>query len=239
MELLSKDDLFNIGVNLDLEDLLSFCKTSKNINNNLCVKDSLWLHKIKQSFPSLSTTVMNLYRNDRSWKDYYIQDLYPTLNKKSQKYGDPNRVLIHSFNRTDLVIAALDLGADVHTNDDEALRYASEDGKYETVKLLIERGADVQANNNFSINWASFYGHLDVVKLLIDSGADIQTDNNFAVRWASRNGRYNVVKLLIESGADVHADNNFAVNWASHFGHLDVVKLLIDHGAPEPIIYDL
>ncbi len=42
MELLSKDNIFNIGINLDLKDLLNYCKTSKHINNILCLRDNIW-----------------------------------------------------------------------------------------------------------------------------------------------------------------------------------------------------
>ncbi len=44
MESLSKDNLFNIAINLDLNDLLNFCRTSKHINNNLCQQDDIWLY---------------------------------------------------------------------------------------------------------------------------------------------------------------------------------------------------
>ena len=43
---------------------------------------------------------------------------------------------------------------------------ASYDGKTETVKLLLLEGANVHANNDQALKWASYYGHTEIVKLL-------------------------------------------------------------------------
>jgi len=224
MDGLSRDALFAIAINLELEELLRFCKASKHANELVCRQNDIWLYNIKQNFPTLDTFVMNKYRGNRSWKQYYIQDLYPTLKE------DPNNLLLKSSKsgRLDLVIVALDLGA----NDiDDAFRYSSENGHLDVVKLLIDYGADIQADDNKTVIYSSGNGHLDVVKLLIDYGADIKAKDNMAIVVASRNGNYDLVKLLIDSGADVQAWNNESVIGAGDAGHLDVVKLLIDYGA--------
>jgi len=264
MELLSKDDLFIIGINLDLKDLLNFCKTSKHINNILCKRDNIWLYNINKYFPTLDIMVMNPYRGDRSWKQYYIEDLYPTLK------DNPNEVLRISTvtGRLDLVTVALylgspidrmydqhyalgsasyyghlevvklliDYGANIKIDNNRAVRYASMMGHYDVVKLLIENDADIYAKDNAAVKYASQNGHYETVKLLIDSGADIHAENNYAVRYASENGHYETVKLLIDSGADIHEDDNAPVILASKRDHFDVVKLLISHGAPDPKI---
>jgi len=226
MERLSKDDIFNIAIKLDLKDLLNFCKTSKYINS-LLNRNSLWLYNIKKYCPSLDPVIMNKYRNDRSWKQYYIQDLYPTLKK------DLNKVLINSsvLGRLDFVIAALDSGADIHVENDFSVRYASRNDQYETVKLLIEHDADIHANTDEAVRYASERGHYNVVKLLIENGADIHANTDEAVRTASMYGHYKTVKLLIENGADIHANIDYAVRKASENGHYETVKLLIENGA--------
>ena len=168
MERLPKDDLFNIAVNLNLEDLLSLCKTLKHINNNLCRRDDIWLHKIKKSFPTLEPVIMNKYRGDRSWKQYYIQDLYPTLQQ------DPNSVLINSSKdgRSDLVAAALDLSTNGSYKIDDVFIWASNYGHLDVVKLLIDYyGADVRANKNEAVRNAIYRGDLDMVKYLTSLGA--------------------------------------------------------------------
>ena len=73
----------------------------------------------------------------------------------------------------------------------------------EVIERLINEGADVTAKNNEAVRWASDNGHTDVVTLLIEHGADVTADNNFAIRWASKNGHTATVKLLLEHGAEL------------------------------------
>jgi hypothetical protein len=91
---------------------------------------------------------------------------------------------------------------------------------------LLESGADVHANDNHAIRWAYQNVHLDVVDLLIKSGADVHANYNHVIRWESRYGHLDVVKLFLESGEDVHADDNYSIRWASSNVHLKVVKSL-------------
>jgi len=111
---------------------------------------------------------MNKYRGDRSWKQYYIQDLYPTLQQ------DPNSVLINSSKdgRSDLVAAALDLSTNGSYKIDDVFIWASNYGHLDVVKLLIDYyGADVRANKNEAVRNAIYRGDLDMVKYLTSLGA--------------------------------------------------------------------
>ena len=69
-----------------------------------------------------------------------------------------------------LVKDALDAGANVHTEDDDALRLASHNGHVKVVKVLLDAGANVHADDDAALRWAS-YRHLEVVKTLLDAGA--------------------------------------------------------------------
>lgn len=122
-------------------------------------------------------------------------------------------------------------GADIHTHDDEALRYACEKGYFELVKFLVDNGANVHAYYDKSIILASQYGYFEIVKFLTENGADIHATLDGPLRGASKNGHIEVVEFLIENGADISAYNNFSVKAASKEGHIEVVKLLIEQGA--------
>jgi len=201
MERLSKDDIFIIGINLDLKTLLNLCKTSKHINSLLC-RDNIWLYNIKKYFPTLNINIMNLYRNDRSWKQYYIKDLYKIIHRSKWIHALDILLTVASVDgRLDLIIAALDLGANVDTNNNICVRFASNNGHLEVVKLLIECGADIYTGIDISFVTASTNGHLEVVKLLIDYGADIHVDDNRAVRYALYTGKLDVVDYLVSLGA--------------------------------------
>jgi len=61
---------------------------------------------------------------------------------------------------------------------------------------LIKSGADIHADNDYALRWASGHGHKEIVELLIKSGADIHAGNDYALRWAAENGHKEIVELL-------------------------------------------
>ena len=93
--------------------------------------------------------------------------------------------------------------------------------KVETYKMLIERGADVHADNDFALRFSAKNGHLEVVKYLIKKGANIHADydyalrcsayNDYALKYSAENGYLEVVKYLIEKGANIDVIKNYPI----------------------------
>jgi hypothetical protein len=110
-----------------------------------------------------------------------------------------------------LVIASLDLGADVNTRSESngytPLIWASSRGHTEAVRLLLEAGADVDLEANdgqTALMRAADYGHAEVVELLLKSGADVNTQNKngiTAMRLATLKGHTQIILLLQTAGA--------------------------------------
>jgi hypothetical protein len=73
----------------------------------------------------------------------------------------------------------------------------------ETWKWLISKGVDIFSYKNFAIRWASEEGLYDIVKLLIERGADINATKCQPLRYAICMGHYEIVRLLIQKGADI------------------------------------
>ena len=127
--------------------------------------------------------------------------------------------------------AALTAGANVHANNDQALRWASENGHLAVVQALLNAGANVHADDDEALRLASMKGHGAVVQALLTAGANVHAQNDWALRWASRNGHGAVVQTLLTAGADVHADDDDALRMASRSGHGAVVQALLNAGA--------
>jgi hypothetical protein len=66
----------------------------------------------------------------------------------------------------------------------------------EAMELALQHGANVHADNDYALRWASDKGHLPVVQFLVQHGANVHADNDYALRWASRNGHLPVVQFL-------------------------------------------
>jgi len=56
-------------------------------------------------------------------------------------------------------------GADVHADNDYALRWASENGHKDVVELLLKAGSDVHADDDYALRIASYYGYNDIIEL--------------------------------------------------------------------------
>ena len=146
--------------------------------------------------------------------------------------GSPKKWKAHSVNLKyigkvlDNIKFLVENGANIHADDDFALRWSSENGHLEVVKYLVENGADIQAEDNIALRLSAENGHLEVVKYLVEQGADIHSDDDFALRWSAENGRLEVVKYLVENGADIHANDDFALRWSAENGHLEVAEYL-------------
>jgi len=68
---------------------------------------------------------------------------------------------------------------------DDALIDNSNEGNAELVGALIAAGADVHADDDYALRWAARYGHADVVELLLEAKADVHADNEEALRQAA------------------------------------------------------
>ena len=80
----------------------------------------------------------------------------------------------------------------------QSLIDASLAGDAEEVKFLLELGADVHKDDDYAVRLASEYGRVEVVQLLIAAGADVRRYGDYALRSAVENGHDEVVKILTD-----------------------------------------
>lgn len=149
----------------------------------------------------------------------------------------------------------LQMGMDVHFNDDEALIRASQSGNLEIVQLLLEHGANVHARNNLALRYCN---HASIAKLLLAYGADVQATNNVTLKTVISDGNVSLALVLLEYGANVYtvdeshlrrciferADglsimklliekgimHTRLMNWVCEYGNVELAQLLIEKG---------
>ena len=73
---------------------------------------------------------------------------------------------------------------------------AATSGDLEAIKKLKENGADIHSNNYDALDMASRFGHLDVVRYLVEDGADVYANNNEALKKAQEGGHEETVRYL-------------------------------------------
>lgn len=126
----------------------------------------------------------------------------------------------------------LSRGADVHYDDDYALKWAALYGHKDLVRHLVDDlGVDPQADGNAALWNASFYKHFDVVRLLIDRGVDVNAKDGIALTYACAHADREMVEFLLNHGAKVNADDGAALAMAAGYDQVDIVNLLIERGA--------
>ena len=213
-DLLSKDILIELAIELNLPDIVNWCSLNKKFDNLTCKNDIFWRRKFIHDYGEYPKN------SDLTWREFY----------KFITVAKPNDLLWKGVEENVLsyVVVALKRGADINRrrNYDSPLSTASKYGYLEVVKYLVEQGSYVRVSNDEALRFASFNGHLEIVKYLVEQGADVRADNNYALRSASIKGHLEVVKYLVEQGANVHARNDEALFWAKRNEHFEVVKYL-------------
>ena len=162
----------------------------------------------------------------------------------------------------------------------------AQQGFMETAKILIDAGADVHADNEWALRLACEYGHVEMVNFLLDNGAkakvalrplylakinnakiisllntynrtqknnklkeseifrpksknDISTDmvkisqdsiGRMLIKACIENN-VGIVKTLLDYGADVHTEDDEPIKNASAQGYTELIKVLLDKGA--------
>lgn len=126
-------------------------------------------------------------------------------------------------------------------NKGGALHWATELGRTEMVRILLEKDPQINARDSqhlrTPLTWAAEKGHLQPVKLLLSHGADPKVPDKHArqpLTRAAKNGYLEIAKLLIEAGADILAKDQHGwtpLHAAAYSGHLNICKFLVEKGA--------
>jgi len=123
-------------------------------------------------------------------------------------------------------------------NGKAPLHLASELGRVEIARLLLDHGADVNNRRGAAqmpLHFAAMHGHVEIVRLLIDRGADINapTQASFAPLHIAVTARWReVVELLLERGANPESVNSKSIqpiDIAREIGRQDLVELIERH----------
>ncbi len=232
---------------LDDKDLVNVCQTNKKAES-LCNDQVFWMNRVFNRFPEVKGDILRKFKGTRSWSEYYIQDLRKINKTNAEEYLESgskegritqvaialelgakgNNVALKLASRNghlEVVKYIIEQGADIHIDDDEALKLASR-GHLDVVKYLLEQGADIHIDDDFPLIEASAYGYLEVVKYLVSQGANIHAQDDDAMIIAIIRGHLEIVKYLVSQGANIHAQNDAAMGWAKHNGHSDIIDYL-------------
>ena len=121
-----------------------------------------------------------------------------------------------------------------------AFAVATENQKWNVMKILIESGADVNTKvyrYGTALQCAATHGNQPMLELLLANGADVNICGGS--RWgplhaAASGGQSSIVKILLSHGADPklrHKYHGTPVEAAARGGHQETLQILLANGA--------
>ncbi|UFX99895.1 ankyrin repeat protein [Megavirus baoshan] len=149
------------------------------------------------------------------------------------------KVLAHTYpinNQIDYFQQLLNIGLDIHIDNDYPLVLATNRGNLPLIKFLVDNGADITTHDNICIKISVDFIHPDVFDYLLQSGSDIHCDNNYPLRRAVYLEKIHIVRKLLESGANIYCLEMNDLVRIVKFKNYHLIKILIDYGADFSII---
>lgn len=131
----------------------------------------------------------------------------------------------------EMINLLIELGADVHTDNDSLFINCCRYGCVNNVKFLLDY-VDLSKNEcTRALTVSASHGHIDVVSIFLELGIDPNVNDTDALICSSYLNQYEITKLLLQYGADVNAQNDAALLNATLRRNYDIVELLLSHGA--------
>ena len=117
------------------------------------------------------------------------------------------------------------------------LRFATNNGHINIVKMLLEKGAKIELENDTLgtvLNFAVFKSNKELIKLLLKSGANVNKLTNDGVTplmVSLKSKDIDITKMLIENGADINVTStgSTVLDLSIKNGRLDIIDLLLKY----------
>lgn len=110
----------------------------------------------------------------------------------------------------------------------ETLIQAIEDNDLDKVIWCQKQGADIHADNNNALRRAAACNHFTIVEYLVEQGADIHASNGSTLAFAVAAGCLKTVKYLVNQGANIYDWGGQIPDIAKTHNHIDVETFLSD-----------
>ena len=164
------------------KELLVVCSVDRRMWNEVC-DDNFLRRRLTVKYPALE----KYKKENETWKDFFLRFLY----YKSKMWEDYKFEYVSGNFK-----AQYTLLRNYFTRKNRLLVNSAKEGELELVKYAVDRGSNIHTSNEEALRWASLKGHLEIVKYLVEQGADIHAESNAALKFAKRHRHDQVVKYL-------------------------------------------
>ena len=210
---------------VDDRELLNACSINKYTWSIVC-DDAFLRRRLLNKYPEIEQ-----YKgNEETWKRFFSRSIhYITLLKDKYDYIYTFGNFIVQYN-----IFKREIKRRSSSTKNSLLVNAADSGELALVMWCLETGADIHYDNDLALRWTSNNGHLEVVKYLIKNGAHFVALDYGSLRWACINGHLEVVKYLVKVGfgeRNIHYNHfqNDVID-VIQTGHLEILNYLVERG---------
>ena len=164
------------------KDLLVACSVDRRMWNEVC-DDNFLRRRLTAKYP-----IIEKYKKENeTWKEFFLRFLY----YKSKIWEDYKFEYVSGNFKMQYTLLN-----NYFTRKNRLLVNSAKEGELELVKYAVDRGSNIHTSNEEALRWASLNGHIEIVKYLVEQGADIHAENNAALKFAKRHRHNQVVKYL-------------------------------------------
>lgn len=137
-----------------------------------------------------------------------------------------DKIFLYSckFNNVEIVDCLIKYGANVHVEDNEALKSSVMLGNLEVVKYL-KNLINIDNYKDEMLIAACRNNRPGMVDYLISNGADVKSQDNLALMSTNN---LKIIKSLISAGVDIHAQNELTLIKIGSNGDIEGLKYLIE-----------
>lgn len=188
-----KDTDREILLKMSDKDFLKTCNVNNYFRTKVC-DDTFLQRRLRETYPD--TLIYKKDESWRQYfldVVYYIAKLKEVFNYV-YKNGNPKLqyyiLKVTEGNKNKLDPPTVDSGVlfgAVQTGDVNILKYLVEEGG---------NMADLHSDDNLFLKYASRLGYLDIVRYLVEHGGNIHAQNDFALRIARKKNKRDVVNYL-------------------------------------------
>lgn len=160
---------------------------------------------------------------------YHILDMLVKHIKNVDAYKNELFLLAVTNGFGQITQYLVEIGANVHYQDDFALRFAVKYHDLYFIKILIEHGANIHTHDNWVFKTAVSRTNVDLVKLLVAKGISINCCNNYLLRMSVICNNMELVKYFVEN--DKYKEYDSALQLAIQYAHVNIASYLVSQGA--------
>lgn len=203
---------------LDDKTFIKMCNLNSYFRDRIC-DDNVFKGRLLYKYPQILQ-----YKNDKSWKDFFLEVIYYT-NKLKEDFN-------FDYINGDYQLQYQLLAENYPKNMKNLFIEASKSGDFDLVKFTLynTRGYPDQEDIFDVLFEASYMGYTEIFEFVTEyTLQNILVYGKIYLNNAARRGHLDIFKYLHKNNIDIHHHNEEPLKLAILNNHMNIVKYITDN----------